>query len=107
MTSGPTTPNDKPIDLAARVAADLSPFGMALGEMLRTLDNMDKRLSRACQGSKTESQAAPTPHGEKSCNAKSPASRSQRGVVQDGEVPDMERNGRPTAESDGPIRVPA
>lgn len=34
--------------LAVKVASDVTPFGLALGEMLRTLDNMDKRLAAAC-----------------------------------------------------------
>ena len=66
MTSDPKSPDDNPSDLASKVAADLSPFGMALGEMLRTLDNMDKRLSRACEDSKTESQADPSADSDKS-----------------------------------------
>ena len=34
--------------LALKVASDITPFGLALGEMLRTLDEMDKKLADAC-----------------------------------------------------------
>lgn len=34
--------------LALKMASDVTPFGIALGEMLRTLDRMDKRLAAAC-----------------------------------------------------------
>lgn len=34
--------------LAVKVASDVTPFGLALGEMLRTLGEMDRKLAQAC-----------------------------------------------------------
>jgi len=39
---------EEPMRVAAKVASDLSPFGMALGEMIRTLDVLDKHLAAVC-----------------------------------------------------------
>lgn len=49
--------------LALKVASDVTPFGMALGEMLRTLDHMDKRLAAAC-GEEVPSPPEHEPSGE-------------------------------------------
>ena len=62
--------------LAVKVASDITPFGVALGEMLRTLDNMDKRLALACgENVPSPAQNHPEPDDahEKPGDADSPA----------------------------------
>jgi len=43
--------------IAIEAAADLSPLGMALGEMIRTLDVLDKHLAVVCDETIAANQA--------------------------------------------------